>query len=1606
MPEVSTETIRVQVEGLRHKLLDLSMRNRMLNYRASKRLGVTILGEEAQEVYKILVADGKKMSFVGKPGPPLARPKPGAQFALTVETADTDASVIASPISAVEDAEPGEGEVVLRSDTRLTTDEFETALNAKLRLIQREAQLAKDELGINTLFLTLGTLEWNETEARSFRAPLLYVPVSLERQMNGAARLVYDGSDVGDNLPLRAKMAEFGLTLPEYNDEAAVEDYVGGIDSVIATRPGWAVHRDEICLGFFNYEKYAMYRDLGGEAWPDDRKPWLHPDIVAMLGTGYANPDEQVTEKTFLDDVRPLAASHEVYDADSSQTLAMIRAAGGLSIVVEGPPGTGKSQTITNIIAEAGANGKTVLFVAAKRAAVDVVKRRLTDAGLGGMCLDLHDKLTNRREFYAEIKSTLSRSLKLKDEEERVARLDELRTRLTGHSRAANEPLTEFGGSLTPFAAMASLARLPNETQADRDGRIAFEKLKTLTPTQVSAGLPTVRSLQVRLGATGVPVRHAFWGAAIPYLDPAIRLDLDAGLQSAIEACARASHSFQHVSERLHIVVPPTAENVRVLRLCAERALNAPPLDGVALRVATWQSSATLIREVIANLMSRREILHRRQGAVQDGIETADKTQTLMWAGSLRSDGVSLWNADITQALRAYEENVSRWYRLLNSDFRAARRMLRSFLSPGTPTDPQTELEILRDVRAVQKAAAFIAAQEAQMRLLFGVQWQELATDPAVLERLLAWILSLSADVQSGLIPAGLMEFLAGEHTDDSLLREVEQAERDSETAVQTYAVAADLLAFPAEAVRKEAWSTLAERLCAWQAAMPELPNFIAYSEARRQAIAQNLEAIVEIADHWELASERLEEAFLRSYYTGIVREAMRQRLPLRNFDRVAHEQSIAEFQTLDDFKLKYNRACVRLAHHRNLPSFDLAAGNLQVLKVQCELQRRHKPIRWIMGRAGEAIQRTKPVFMMSPLTVAVHLPPELPPFDMVIFDEASQIKPEDALCSIIRGRQIIVVGDTKQMPPSNFFDRLDGGDGYEEEDAEEVGLGQEARKLESVLSLMSAAVSGRVRRPDLRWHYRSLHPSLIQPSNELFYDNRLIIFPCAYTDLGGHRVGIVFHHAPETVYESGEGKRINRREAEIVAQAVYQHVKERRTESLMIAAMNKPQADLIFDEVSKRERDDPIAFQRFREAHPFEPLDVKNLENVQGDERDVVFISVTYGRDASGAILQRFGPLLKEGGERRLNVLISRARKRCEVFSNITADDLRVDKPVRGLVALKSYLNYAQKGRLDVSLPTGGAEESPFEEEVSALLRQRGYDVHTQVGCEGYRIDLAVLDSAQPGRYLLGIECDGATYHSANSARDRDKLRQRVLENRGWRLHRIWSPDWWQDRDGEVQRLVAEIEAARTEETPEQEFPLEPPVEAAVEVEVDETVGQSNPNAITRPYTLAALPKNVATANGLKAYLCDVVRHEGPITHELLFTRLRTASGYARSGRNVRATLDDMIAAAVRERRFKAVGDAYVVDAADYTRPRDWSDRPDAERKHDLVTHLEIASALRCVIKSAFGIRPEEAVREAFRLLGFRRLSEQALADGHAILDTMTQAGELIQQDGLVRPM
>ena len=434
----------------------------------------------------------------------------------------------------------------------------------------------------------------------------------------------------------------------------------------------------------------------------------------------------------------------------------------------------------------------------------------------------------------------------------------------------------------------------------------------------------------------------------------------------------------------------------------------------------------------------------------------------------------------------------------------------------------------------------------------------------------------------------------------------------------------------------------------------------------------------------------------------------------------------------------------------------------------------------------------------MSPLSVSQYLDAGYAQFDLVVFDEASQIPVWDAVGVIARGKQLAVVGDPKQLPPTNFFNRSsDPEDG----DAGDGGIEQ----VEDLESILDECLGAGMNRLSLKWHYRSRHESLITFSNVTYYGSELITFPSPVTD----DIAVRFERV-DGVYDRG-GTRTNRAEADAIVRGIEAHYLDPKKVRLTLGVVtfNQTQQALIETLLDARRRASP-ELDRAIEARAHEKLFIKNLENVQGDERDVIFFSITYGPDTSGKVTMNFGPLNGEGGHRRLNVAISRAREAVVIYSTLMPEQIDLARVrAAGVRDLKHYLEFAIRGARALaaqSAPTGLDPDSPFEVAVIAKLRAHGWVVHPQVGCSGYRIDLAVVDPRAPGRYLVGIECDGRAYHSGATARDRDRLRQHVLESLGWRIHRIWSTDWWLNPQGEVEKILKLLASlVETSEAPDE---------------------------------------------------------------------------------------------------------------------------------------------------------------------------------------------------------
>ena len=782
-----------------------------------------------------------------------------------------------------------------------------------------------------------------------------------------------------------------------------------------------------------------------------------------------------------------------------------------------------------------------------------------------------------------------------------------------------------------------------------------------------------------------------------------------------------------------------------------------------------------------------------------------------------------------------------------------------------------------------------------------------------------------------------------------------------------------------------------AERMERWESNFDELDAFVGYNAAAQEMSERGLHAIVDLASDRQRVDDMLVNALIKAWYLYVLSAVEKERPILRTFEGSIHFDRIAEFDTLDHDYLELNRRRVLSKHWDGLHKVG-AIGQGGVLYSEFAKKRRHKPVRRLMSEAGNAIQAIKPVFMMSPLSIATYLPPGGIKFDLVVFDEASQVKPVDALGALMRAEQAVVVGDRKQLPPTRFFDRAMGSDEYDDDEEESV-----TGDLESVLSLF-----GQRKPPSrmLRWHYRSRHESLINVSNQEFYENRLVVFPSP--DHGKQLTGLRHHYLSDTVYDRSRS-RTNRQEALAVAKAVMDHARTNPDMTLGVAAFSNAQRGAVEDALKKL-RDEDRSCEEFFAGHSHEPFFVKNLENVQGDERDVIFMSVGYGRDANGKVALNFGPLNQEGGERRLNVLITRAKHRCEVFSNLRAQDIMVEQgSAFGVRALKTFLEYAETGVLsDIAVESGRSFYSPFQDAVASKLRSLGYQIDEEVESGGRFIDLAVVDPKAQGRYVLGIECDGATYHSSRTARERDRIREDHLRDLGWNFHRIWSADWFRNPDRELKRVSEAIDRALAGE---REKPKPKP---QIQEEIKRASQSGPPDAFSVPLyesaSISQYPWLTDIDSISDSYLIDVIRKivriEGPVHVDVVKRRIAECFDEWLT-KKLNARLKGYISAARASGGIVQRGDFLWSGRKQTVTVRDRSDLPANFKKIDYVAPEELAAAVEMVVRQAHGIESDEAITETARLLGFKRVSSGIEERVGNALTAMIDSGKLVWRNG-----
>jgi very-short-patch-repair endonuclease len=1563
-----TSSIAERLTASRRDLLDLGLRNTLLNYRLPRSRGAQVVGCKASDVYQWLVTDGRTLDF------------------LPAKVELSNGSLFPDPREESRPAFP--------------TSHDEQNLHSRLLATYYAARTHIEERGLNILFVAVGMLHWFEDDSseKEIRAPLLLIPVKLERtSAREKFKLSYNDEDIEANLSLATRLhSDFGIDYPELpdTDELDVDEYLNAISAGIRGQQRWRVEPNEISLGFFSFAKFLMYRDLEPSAWCSQNNPDGSPILAALVRDGFRNEPSGTPDDAYLDRVIAPDVLSQVVDADSSQAMAMLDVRSGRNLVIQGPPGTGKSQTITNIIADALAQDKKVLFVAEKRAALEVVKRRLDKVNLGDVCLELHSHAANKKSVLSDLQRTLELGRPRADAVQwQLEQYKRARDQLNAYCLAVNTPIGNTGfsphdlmGRLISIAKTKGDAVLPKPIFRTPKDREFLSRLLELNRMKVEELRSLVINLQEHLKKMGPPSAHPFRGTGLQALLPSDKEHIAASLRRSLNASETLDKVTKGIATLMGIAAASSRTEADLLNRAAKRALSAPHLGGVELKAREWQAR----RDDIGNLIAA-------------GARHAEVTSE--FASVLIPEA---WEQDVLLSRQILNTIGRKWWRWLSADYRKARNSIAGLCTADQPKDTDFLCRIVDAILEATRQRRTISEYEALATRLYGVQWEGLRSDWQVLKRLADWIFALYRDVGGGQLPVGIIDFLSG----NPALSNLKTRSGELEAALPQYDGAlaevfgallldeGDQKAIAAAELPKQIveFSTMLERI-------DELGDGIAYRNFTTALSSNGLGWVADAAWDWAEAGRLLETFFLRTCFEGLLRSAQTERESLRRFDGVSHEGVRNRFCDFDAISLKAAQLELAAKHHAGLPSPN-GYGEVGVLLREFAKRSRHLPIRKLVQQAGNAIQAIKPVFMMSPMSIAAFVPPSSVKFDLVVFDEASQVRPVEAFGAVLRGDQIVVVGDSRQLPPTSFFDALIQED--EPVDDEELVTSD----IESVLGLMLG--QGAPQRM-LRWHYRSRHESLITVSNEEFYDKQLVVFPSPEPRRRG--LGLVFHHLPNTVYDRGKS-RTNRQEAEIVAKAVMLHAKSSPHLTLGVAAFSLQQADAVLDCLERMRRDDPSA-EAFFAAHPDEPFFVKNLESVQGDERDVIYISIGYGKNAEGYAAMGFGALNTQGGERRLNVLITRARQCCEVFTNLTHGDIDLSRtPSRGVAALKTFLKYAQVGITDIPHATTDEEDSPFEGEVASALRRAGHEIATQVGSGGFRIDLAVIDPRKRGNYLLGIECDGATYHRSRSSRDRDRLRQRVLENLGWKIHRIWSTDWFNHPERELRRTLGAIEQARlqqdTERPSSRPNAVLPETETpATRLEREEGLEERRGDPVSIPkyristpsVSLRGLQLHQVPARRMGAWIEEVVRIESPIHKSEIAHRIAEAAGVQRIGSRIESTIKLALSEAVRAKLIRQRGEFFwSLDMASAV-VRDRSDLPNASRKLELVAPEELSEAIMTVVKRSFGISLADIPQAVCRLLGFGRTSEDMGALVDSIVRKLSTAGTLLIADGHVTP-
>ncbi len=1557
-----------KIETWKNKLLDLGKRNKLLNFKHLKRSTIKFETPNMLDLWDSFVENETPIIFPNSD-----------DFSDTETVLDGTANI---------------------KDDKIITNLNTVDLQKTLRNLRDKSKTAMEEQGINALYLSFGILKWSESNTSDiyFNAPIILVPATLTvESITSPFVLDLHEDEIVVNPTLCYKLQnDFGITLPEFDEDEGIASYLDKISKLVSKNK-WQV-LDETWLSLLSFLKINMYNDL----LKHKDRVINNLNVRAIGGESSASNiiPEEILNFDFDKKLNPTEI-FQVVDADSSQQDAVLSAKKGYSFVLQGPPGTGKSQTITNIIAECLADGKKVLFVSEKMAALDVVYRRLHGSGLDDFCLILHSHKANKKEVLTQLGEVLNLAKsKASISDEAYQKLETLqrdKEKLNEYANVLHQKIAPLNKSV--YQINGILANLETYEEVI----FSLENVKETDESTYNRYNYLLENFVKTIGKMTDDYRNNPWYFAnISSVSNELRHDIGAKTSALIPKIADYNEKISSLLLNFNLKLGLSYTNLHIIKEIFSISKNSPVVpinwivgdeivglfdeisecekikrefvlksnklrheydilsEEIAISSVDTLTKASKIDSDIATIncalqsdkylknLSNHENLSKTLSVYTECKAKASELKNLE-DNLLRDYEKEILTLDFKEILTRYKTEYTNVLKFFKGSYSDDKKTLKALLrSMGSKISDDFALKTLNSLKDISDIKTWFLDECMELSLVFPdifdgyksnfdkidsilniykstdealilldemkeistkIEEQEhilithyeflyegINTDWEDIRKALTWAVSFRNIVEKHSIN---IEFINRICSDKDSISACFDGETEVSNAISDINIEFNwyLSLFDNNiTIQNLKLTSLKNRLEKCQNGLYFLEEWIDFKSAKKECKDAGLSDYMDKIESLSIETDKVIPIFKKRFCRLWLDAILPDYPVLLNFRRRNQESIIEEFSSLDKMQFEIAKARIRSKLINELPStdnFTSGVDEISILKRELAKQRKIMPIRKLFRAIPNLLLKLKPCLMMSPLSVSLFLEAETYMFDTVIFDEASQVCTENAIGAISRGKQVIIAGDSKQLPPTNFFGATisdtDYDDSTDEDDDDDYAY-------ESVLDEANLLPER-----TLLWHYRSRHEHLIAFSNAKIYKNNLVTFPSNVDKVLDN--GVEYIYVKDGYYDKG-GKKGNVLEAKKVALMVFEHFKKHPNRSVGVVAFGSVQQQAI-DTCIREMRMKNQEFEHFFKEDLDEPFFVKNLENVQGDERDTIIFSIGYAKDVNGVFRMNFGPLSKSGGERRLNVAITRAKYNVKLVGSILPTDINTDKiTTDGPKLLKNYIDFAMNG---VSVLNNVIKESdivehdsPFEKSVYDFLDRKGYKLTTQVGCSGYRIDMAVKHPTLSGQYILGIECDGASYHSARTARERDRLRSDVLEGMGWKIYRIWSTDWIKDQSSEGERLLLAIEEALKNYGFEEQIPLEedePEMEDFVSLDEKIVTEEEKQN----PYgfessdevDFANLPTNSEGFLSITDCITEIVNKSFPVHYDLICKDVAPLFGNQKATVKVRREVD-----------------------------------------------------------------------------------------------------------------